>query len=247
MKRNALVSGTLLLLIVSACICAPAFAAETSDEQIISVSGTGKVTATPDQVTISIAVETENPDVKVAQQENAKKMNDVDTALRAIGLTSDELKTTGYSIYSFTNEDNSLFGKDQKIYRVTNTVLVTTQKTDMAGEIIDTAIANGANNVNYISFSLTDETYNSLRTQALTAAVVQAKVDADAVSSALGVSITGVSGVNVGSSYVPNSYQSADMYMEKAAGAAPMPMARTTIQPGDVDVTASVSIQYFFR
>jgi len=174
-------------------------------------------------------------------------MNDVDTALRAIGLTSDELKTTGYSIYSFTNEDNSLFGKDQKIYRVTNTVLVTTQKTDMAGEIIDTAIANGANNVNYISFSLTDETYNSLRTQALTAAVVQAKVDADAVSSALGVSITGVSGVNVGSSYVPNSYQSADMYMEKAAGAATMPMARTTIQPGDVDVTASVSIQYFFR
>lgn len=239
-------SGTLLLILVGACICAPALAATTSDEQIISVSGTGKVTATPDQVTISIAVETENPDVKIAQQENARKMSDVESALKAIGLTNDELKTTGYSIYSYTNEDNSLFGKDQKIYRVTNTVLVTTQKTDMAGEIIDTAIANGANNVNYISFSLTDESYNALRTKALTAAVVQARVDADAVSQALGVSITGVSGVNVGSSYVPNSYVSSDAYMEKAVGSAPEPMARTSIQPGDVDVTASVSVQYFF-
>jgi len=242
-KRIILVS---VLLILIAGMAGTVSAADSSDEKTISVSGTGKVTSAPDTVIVSIAVETENTDALVAQQENAKKMNTVMTALKAIGLTDDEIETTGYSIYSYNSGDDSVFGSKKKIYRVTNSIKVESSKIDMAGEIIDTAVSSGANNINYISFTLSDEKSNQLRSQALDAAVAQARSDADAVASALGISVVGVKSVNVGASYVPMSYNTAydsgAMYKSEAAMSVP-----TTVDPGDVDVSASVSIVYLIR
>ncbi|WOF16502.1 DUF541 domain-containing protein [Methanoplanus sp. FWC-SCC4] len=232
----------IVLLISMTTLIGCASAAE--DQKLIHVSGTGKVTTDPDLVEISIAVQTENTDALVAQQENSKKMNSCIDALKATGLTEDEIKTTGYNIYSFTTDSDSPFGGEKKVYRVTNTVLVETGKIDMAGKIIDEAIANGANNVNYISFKLSDEKSNSLRSQAVKAAVDQARMDADSVALALGVQILGVQTVNVGQSYVPVVYQ--ENYMMK--GVAFDSAARETpIQADTVDVTASVSIDYIIR
>ena len=242
LKKLILVS---MIFVLVAAMAGTAAAADTSDDKTISVSGTGKVTSAPDTVTVSIAVETEDTDAYKAQQENAQKMNTVMDSLKALGLTDDEIETTGYRIYSYTSGEDSIFGAKKTVYRVTNTITVETMKVDIAGEIIDNAVASGANSINYVSFSLSDEKSNELRSQALDAAVAQAKSDADAVASALGVSILGVKTVNVGGSYTPVSYDngySATYKSEMAAGGAP-----TSISAGDVDVTASVSIVYLIR
>ncbi|MDD4127072.1 MAG: SIMPL domain-containing protein [Methanomicrobium sp.] len=234
-----------VMLIAMAAFAGSASAADT-DEKLIHVSGTGKVTTDPDIVEVSIAVQTENTDGVVAQQENADKMSKCINALKALGFTDEELKTTGYSMYSYKTDSSSPFGKDKIVYRVTNTLLVKTGKTDMAGDIIDTAIANGANNVNYISFSLSDEKSQSLRAEALVKAVAQARSDADAVSAALGVSIMGVQSVNVGTSYTPYTYAETsfkNVAMDSATGAS----YSTPVQTDTVDVTASVSIDYIIR
>ncbi|MBN2735165.1 MAG: SIMPL domain-containing protein [Methanomicrobiaceae archaeon] len=241
MKSRFFIVAFVMLIAMAALIGS----ASAADEKLIQVSGTGKVTTDPDIVEVSIAVQTENPDALVAQQENAEKMNDCISALKALGFTDDELKTTGYSMYSYTTSSDSPFGKDKKVYRVTNTLVVETGQTDMAGKIVDTAIANGANNVNYISFKLSDEKSQMLRSEALTKAVLQARSDADSVASALGVSIMGVQNVNVGASYTPYTYAETSyksVAMDSAGGLAPTP-----IQADTVDVTASVSISYIIR
>ena len=68
----------------------------TCDEKVIHSTGSGSVIGTPDRAQITFAVETENPDVKVAQQANAVQMKKVIDALVSAGLPEDALKTTGY-------------------------------------------------------------------------------------------------------------------------------------------------------
>lgn len=240
----------LVMLIAAAFTVGIASAAE-PNEKVITVSGTGKVTTSPDTVIISVAVETENTDSQKAQKENADKMSQCINALKSIGITDSEMKTTGYSMYSYKSGSDSIFGGDKTIYHVRNTVQIKTSQIDLAGKIIDTATSNGANNVNSVRFTLSDEKSQEMREQALKAAVAQARADADAVASAMGISIVGVYYVNVDSSYTPMVYAETAMYKNAAmvagSGMDEAVMRSTPIESSDVDVTASVSVAYIIR
>ena len=238
----------LVMLIAAALTVGIASAAE-PNEKVITVSGTGKVTTSPDTVIISVAVETENTDSQKAQKENADKMAQCINALKSIGITDSEIKTTGYTMYSYKSGSDSIFGGDKTIYHVRNTIQIKTSKIDLAGKIIDTATSNGANNVNSVRFTLSDEKSQEMRDSALKAAVAQARADADAVASAMGLAIVGVYSVNVGSSYTPMVYAETAMYKSAAMATGSMDEAvrATPIESSDVDVTASVSVAYIIR
>jgi hypothetical protein len=214
---------------------------EESRDKLIHVSGTGKVTTTPDQAVIVFAVETENADVKTAQQQNAERMDAVVNALKNAGIPEKDIRTAAYNIFPVTENDNrGLTISKVKYYRVINTLEVTLNDVNRAGEIIDLAVESGANKVNRFSFTLSDARQQEFRSQALTAAVAQARGDADAVAAAIGKTIVDVKEVNVGNNYIPLVYDSRLMGMEKAAGGA----APTPLEVGEIDVTATVSISY---
>jgi len=218
-------------------------ATDSAEERVIHVSGTGKVTTSPDMVMITVGVETEHPDAAVAQQDNAVKMNAVISSLKKLGIPEDHIQTSGYSMYSMTTGDDSPFGvKNQKVYVVRNNVVVTLDDVTMAGEVIDTAVMNGANQVNSVQFTLSEEKSQELRSDALHAAVTQARGDADAVADALGVMILGVKEVSVGGSYTPVIYAEQAAYRSMDAGTGPVP---SPIEAGTIDVTATVSVTYF--
>lgn len=239
--RKHILTPLLALILVFSLIVLPVSAATTSNERVIHTQGTGTITTTPDRVEISVAVMTEHADVKVAQQENAVKMNTVMNALKNAGLTSDDIKTTGYSIYQVTKDEDRILPGDRKtqVYRVTNTLMITLKDTTKAGDIIDIAIESGANNVNYISFTLSEEKQESLRAEALQQAVANSRADADVVAASLGLSVRDVKEVSIGGGYYPPSPRYDSMMM--AAG---MEKAATPIEAGEVTVTATVSITY---
>ncbi|MCK9307789.1 MAG: SIMPL domain-containing protein [Methanoculleus sp.] len=220
---------------------------EESRDKLIHVSGTGKVTTTPDQAIILFAVETEHADVTTAQQENAQRMDAVINALKNAGIPAKDIRTTGYNIIPVTENNNRPIPADTGVpdlriqfYRVINTVEVTLNDVNRAGEIVDLAVENGANRVDRFSFTLSDAKQQQFRSEALTAAVAQARGDADAVAAALGKTIIDVKEVNVGGNYVPMVYDNRLMGMEKAGSSA----APTPLEAGEIDVTASVSISY---
>ena len=143
-------------------------AADSTNDHVIQVSGSGSVTGTPDRVQISFAVETENPDVKIAQANNALAMNTVVDALAAAGVPRDQMKTTGlYDHPGLPADNKGILSGTVKTYQVTNTLQVTLKDTNMTGQIIDTAVNAGANQVNSIQFMLSDEQAQALRSQAL--------------------------------------------------------------------------------
>jgi uncharacterized protein YggE len=238
--------GLLLVFILSVAFFGTAAAdgTDSTPANVIMSTATGEILVTPDRAEISLTVETENTDVKVAQADNAKIMNYVMVALSSAGIPKEDIKTTGYNIYPVYDDNNSPFSKKVKLYRVTNTVVITVKDIPRAGEIIDICVANGANQVNYISFMLSPEKERSYRTAALSKAVQQTRADADAVASAMGVNITGVRDAVIGSSLPPVVYDNV-MLSSKMAGAAPaMP---TPVTPGEVKVSAGVTVSYLFR
>jgi uncharacterized protein YggE len=215
----------------------------TCDENVIHSYGSGKVIGTPDRAQVTFSVQTENIDVKSAQMANAVQMTKVIDALVAAGLPKDALKTTGYNIYPvYEDYSKSLYEQKIKTYQVTNTLTVTLHDVNRTGEVIDIAVANGVNQASSIQFMLSDAQAQVLRTEALKKAVALARADADTVAGELGVTIVGVKNADISGGYAPvlfENYQ-ADNAMTKSA-------APTPIQPGDVTVTAQVSVTYTFR
>lgn len=215
---------------------------DTAKDRVITTSATGEVLVAPDMAQISVGVQTQSPDVRVAQAENAVIMDNLVNALLGVGIAKDDIQTSGYSIYP-VYEDNPM-GLTPKImyYQVTNTVQITVRDVSRVGEIIDIAVSNGANQANGISFTLSDEKARAVRNAALQEAVVQARADADTVAAATGVQILGVRDISVGASYPPIRY---DSYSAAAPGISQK--VPTPIEPGQITESAQVTITYLIQ
>jgi hypothetical protein len=209
---------------------------DTSQEKTLYVSGIGTVKAAADQVSITLGVVTQTLTAQEAVQENAAKMTAIVTAIKNIGISGDDISTSYFNLYPVYSYDKDTWVQTQIIgYRVENTITVTTKVLDNAGPIIDTATSAGANQVNSISFQLSDETQKQLQSQALTLACQNAKEKANTVANALGVSIVGVKTINTQGVYpypIP-------VYKSDVAGA-----ASTPILPGLQEYTVTVDVVY---
>ncbi len=235
-----MILGSIAAILVFSAVLGSAMAAQdstASNEKLIYTSTTGEVLARPDQVELSLAVQTENIDARIAQQNNAGQMASTIAALENAGIPADRIKTTGYSIYPVYDDSSSIMGSKVKFYRVTNTLLVTLTDITRAGEIVDLAVANGVNEVNSISFTMSEGQQKALRSDALRDAMTRSRSDADIVAAAGGLTITGIKEITVSGGYYPvpvSDYR----YAEGAA------KASTPIVPGDVRISASVSVTY---
>ena len=208
----------------------------------INVGGTGPISMTPDEAIVYLGVQTQSTDAVTAQQENAGKMEKIIQALKDAGISEDDMETSGYSIYpmrSYEKPEPTITG-----YTVSNQLKVTVKNIDEVGDVIDTAVDAGVNEVQGVSFTLSDMVRQDAREQALENAVKAARADADTLANAQDVAIVGpleviTSGGSISTPY-PTPYEAVE---EMAyAGIA----ARTPIQPGDVSVTAYVQVIYQF-
>jgi len=102
------------------------------------------------------------------------------------------------------------------------------------GKLLDEAIAAGANQVQGITFTLSNTTMAALQKQALQLALQDADNQAKTTATSLGVTIVGPISVTPGYVFQPVNYSSA------------VPQATTPIQPGSLQVTATVQVTYQF-
>lgn len=227
-----------MVCLLGACITGLATAAEETKDRVITSSGTGEVLIAPDEAMVTLGVLTENADVKVAQAENAQKMASVVSAIESLGIAKEDIRTTGYSIELVYDDSGSAFSRKVKLYRVSNMVMVTVRNVTRAGEVVDTGVQAGANQVRSVTFTLSDATEQSVRSQALQVAVANSRREADTVAGALGVNITGVKDATI------SGYYPAPVRYDANYGAAAKEMASTPIEAGTLTVTASVTVNY---
>ncbi|MBA2870308.1 hypothetical protein HNQ85_000566 [Anoxybacillus calidus] len=125
-----------------------------SKQRTMTVTGQGTITVKPDTVTITLGIRTENKIVSQALSENAARANNMIQALKLIGIKDEEIDTASFSIYpkyEYKDGTSSLVG-----YEVEHIFDITVKDVSKAGNIYETAVANGANIARNIQFQLSN-------------------------------------------------------------------------------------------
>lgn len=133
--------------------------AETSGYGTIKVSGHGLVFAAPDTATLSVGVESFNINSDQALSENNRHMASVIEGLQSLGLTMDELQTSGFSLRRIADKDKRRPGDEDGFvgYRVNNSIRIETKKIELIEPILSNVIGWGATEVERLSFELEDD------------------------------------------------------------------------------------------
>lgn len=207
---------------------------------VIRVSASADVSIQPDHAVVRLGVLAEAPDAASAQNQVNETMQRVLDGMRRIGMPEQTLKTEDLSLYPvYGNQPYPQRGEPQqpKIvgYRASNVVSVEVAELARIGEVIDAGIEAGANQLQGISFGVRNDA--GARAEAMRLAVEEARIQADAIADALGMRIVGVREVVAGEYGVRPPMP----YAEQRLAA---DIAATPVQPGQVDVTANVTVAY---
>jgi Uncharacterized conserved protein len=204
----------------------------------INVNGDGEVSVAPDIAYISFGVTTEKSSVGEAQKNNSTTMNNIIDSIKKAGVASEDIQTSNYTISPKYSYDDKTGNSTIVGYTVTSTLSVTVKNINSVGNIIDTAIINGANNSNGITFGVSDyEKYYSI---ALTNAISNAKVKAQAIAGCIDVKLSTPTKITENSSGVPAEYPVFYNATEKSIS----DIQGMSVEVGNYKVKANISLVY---
>ena len=197
----------------------------------ITVSATGKVTVVPDVARVYLGVTIHKPTVKAAREAAATTMTAIIDALKGLGIAEADLQTSGLSLSPRYDPKSStkLLG-----FTISEQLQVTVRDLDKTGDVVDTAMAKGATDLNGIGFEVSDpaRALNDARANAVAAA----RASGQAMATAAGVTLGAV--VSIADASAPMPYYG-------VAGAAPAAGdVRTPVQPGTQDVSAAIVVVF---
>ena len=170
-----------------------AAAGEAREPGTIEVTAESQVEAQPDLAILEFGVVTQAPTAAAAAQRNTEQMDAALGALRKTLGANVRLTTGTYSLRP--NYSSSRDGTAPKVtgYTATNVIQLKTQELARLGPIIDVVVQAGANYVQRITFTLSDEAVP--HATALRNAVLKARAEAETIAAALGLTIVGVHSV----------------------------------------------------
>ncbi len=234
------IAGIMLIAVILVLNSGQTKVITTQGQNAITVSGNAGIETEPDKAEIYVKIETFAESAQDAKDENAEIADNVIKALKRQGIKDKDIETTTFYLaprykYDRTKEENVLQG-----YTLTNVLRVTTEDIEAAGKLIDTAVDNGANGIERVTFGLTKEKEKEVSALALAKASEVAGDKAKSLAVSLKINLGKIISVQESTfSIIPFEYAKAEM-----AVAAEAP---TQISPEKVEVTAMVTLAYEIR
>jgi uncharacterized protein YggE len=237
MKIKLLIFGLLAALLLAS--CSPAAETEISETSetpaTLSASGTGSASTDPDVVDIQLGVDTVDPDVAEAVDQNTLKMNEIMAVFTEMGVAEEDIQTTNYNLWVEEVYDMNGQPTSEKRFHVSNTVNVRLRDLTKISTLIEDAISAGATNVFGITFGVADTT--ELEQAALDNAIDNAEGKAASMASKMGAQLGPVVNVIEGGFYTPPVPMAAEGIGMGGAGEVP-------ISRGQFSMTAQVQVIY---
>lgn len=196
------------------------------------LNGNGQIIAIPDIAILRIGVQTTGENLTTAQQENARLSQSFLEAIQQLGIT--DFKTFQYNIDRQYDYENGT--RIDRGYSVRNIFEIRTQNLDQVGTVIDTAVAAGANIVDFINFEVSNlDTYYQ---QALNLAVRNAIQKAKSISVSLGINVN----------FIPSKITeiSNPPLPLSATFSSRGEMFATPVEPGDQQINATVTAEFTY-
>lgn len=210
-----------------------------TDQPLLSVNGSAELGVEPDIATVRLGVVEEATTAREAQDGANRLAAGILGAIRSVGIREDHLQTSRLTltpIYS-RSRPGDVSAPRIVAYRASNEVSVRIEELIRVGEVIDAGLGAGANQLQGISFGLEDDL--PARENALRQAVAEARRKAAAMADALDVELGSIISVEEGSVSIARPMMDMGGRAMAMQEAAPTPVA-----PGEVRVSATVSIRY---
>lgn len=201
----------------------------------IDVTASATLSAAPDRAVVSTSVVGVGDTAEAAAAAAATDADALRDALENLDAPV-TIEDAGYSLgpeYDYGGDGRELVG-----YRAVQSFSVETTAVEDAGAVVDAVVAGGASRVDAVAFTLSEDARAELRADALADAVENGRADADVIANAAGVSIDALAGASTTNVAVTPTYRA---FAEDSA------TAGTSFEPGDVTVTATVTVAYTYE
>lgn len=204
----------------------------------LAVTGEGKVDVVPDTAHVDVGISVRGASsVNDAQNEINSVNNRVVAALTKLGVKKTDIKTSNYSIYPnvvYKDNQDSVSGYNGNV-----TINIKTRNIQLVSEIIETATAAGANEVQSTRFSVEDP--GRAREEARNKAIANAREQAQKLAKTLGIRLGKIVNVvessrDLGGPIYPLSAREGELGI--GGGGPP------EIQPGSQTVTSIVTLYF---
>ncbi|TKD71310.1 SIMPL domain-containing protein [Pseudalkalibacillus hwajinpoensis] len=199
-------------------------------QNTITVYGTGTIEATPDITSAVIGAETSSKSISEAQRENAETIFEIVKTMHNKGIPNENIQTSDYRIeeeYTFENNTKQFLG-----YRVTHLLTILIEPVKKTGEVLDAAVASGANSISSIQFKVKHPDQYSQK--ALTLAIEQAREKARDIARSLKITLPKTPHQIIEIESSSPVYRMLSQYQG------------TPIQPGQLTITAQIKMVYTY-
>jgi uncharacterized protein YggE len=226
-------------IVLSAC-AGPTSIASTEQPHTIVVNGSGMAYGKPDTAIVQLGVETRDADPAKAVSVNTDKMSAIISEMKKLGIADKDIQTSNFSVYAQQNYDSS--GKPTEYtYVADNMVGITVRDLSKVGDALGKAVAAGANSINGVSFTVSDQT--ALEAEARDKAMADAKARAEQLAKAAGVTLD--KPMQISESFNNPIPYAVNVRAADSAGVAaqnPVP-----VQAGQIQVNLQVSVTYIIK
>jgi uncharacterized protein len=237
-KIYLLFVAVLMVGLLGACASSANTPTDKSAIRTMNVTGTGKVTLTPNVAYINIGVHTEGSDVNEALASNTSQAQKVADALKALGVDAKDIQTASFNIYPQQLFDDKGQPTSTK-YMVDNGVYITVRDLTKLGSLLNAVVSSGANNINGINFDIANR--DEAIAQARTAAIADARKQAEELAKAAGVTLGEVQSISISANPNPTP-----LYDTK--GGAAMSVGGTVpVSAGQLVISVDANITYAIK
>lgn len=246
--RTTLVAGIVVVLLLSTALgialagtddnAVQDVTTEDPENTTIQMTASDDVSASPDSALVRTAVVATGDTAEEARQQVARNASRMRGALDDEGLADEQVRSTYFDIRAIEpSEDEGEITGYRAIQGFEIELSVSPDAIgNRSGAIVDTAVQNGANQIDGVQFTLSDDRRQELRRAALGGAMETARSEAEHLANVSGVTIGGTESISTGEGGV----SPVDVAREDAAGGG----GATTFQPGQVTVSATVTVTY---
>ncbi len=207
----------------------------------VSITGRGTVSYTPDTAKVTLGVHVEKPTAQAALAEMNAVIGRVIPAVEALGVSREKISTANLSLYpqyyypSEMPSQISGYTADQQL----TIELAIASSTDLVGKTIEAASIQGVNQVNSVTFDVSN--LEDLKQQATLEALADARGRAKTLADAAGVKLGKVIGwwsnpISVPGNPVP--------YYDNYGYGGDMGGGGTTVPAGTSEVIIEVNLNY---
>ncbi|MDG0793026.1 SIMPL domain-containing protein [Cohnella ginsengisoli] len=211
-----------------------------SIQNAVTVGAEGSIKVEPDVAYLSFGVDARGKTAQEAQQASAAKFAAVEKALyETYKIDKKDVQTTNFGVqpeYNYTEKE----GQVLKGYLATHSVRVAYRDLAGIGKLLDAVSAAGANRVDGVQFGTEKQDQYELEAlkKAMTNAGAKASVLATSASRTLGPVINIVQGSAANVPIVTATFDQVKAAASSAAGFS------SSVQSGQIEISASVTVQY---